>query len=92
MARIGAAAKEFEAALIDSWWKAMQGSFAEEKSSGIGQPEALQDLSRQTMAAAVAEAGGLGIASMILDQLKLGNSVGTAGKPVPGDGRTPTEV
>lgn len=70
MARVRAAAQEFEAALINSWWQAMQGSFSDQDGDKLtGDSGVRQDLSRQTMASAIAEVGGIGFASMMVRQL-----------------------
>lgn len=76
MERIRAAAREFEAAMINAWWQAMQATFTEQDGDKLsGSSGALGDLSRQTMSAAIAEAGGLGFSSLIVSQLdKAGGS------------------
>jgi Rod binding domain-containing protein len=69
--KLEAAAKEFEAAMINAWWQSMQESFHDGSEDKLtGDSSVLQDLSRQTMASAIASAGGIGFASMIVKQLK----------------------
>lgn len=71
MDRLRSAAQEFEAAMLNAWWQAMQSSFPEDGEGSLsGDPGVLQDLSRQTMSAAIAEAGGIGFSRMILEQLQ----------------------
>lgn len=65
------AAHEFEAMLLTSLWKSM-------KQNGLGEDEQsldpgsndLQDLGLQAMSTAVSNAGGLGLAEMIVKQLE----------------------
>jgi Rod binding domain-containing protein len=73
VARIQTAAKEFEAAMISAWWEAMQTTFTQNEPEKLtGDSGVLQDLSRQTMASAIASAGGIGVAKDIVRKLVTG--------------------
>ena len=71
MERVRAAAQEFEAALVNAWWQAMEGVSGEQDADGplTGNSGVLGDFSRQTMATAIAQAGGIGLSRMIVEKL-----------------------
>lgn len=67
------AAMDFEAMLLESWWKSMKATFGEE--DGEAGSEALDDLSIEAMSTAIASGGGLGLARLLLGQLQAESAV-----------------
>jgi Rod binding domain-containing protein len=61
------AAREFESILISSLWKSMKTTVAGEDDSGAN--ETLNDVGIQAASSAIARAGGLGIAKLIVRAL-----------------------
>ncbi|MBZ5628023.1 MAG: rod-binding protein [Acidobacteriia bacterium] len=61
------AASEFESILLSSLWKSMKTTVAGADDSGAG--ETLSDLGIQAVSSALARAGGLGIAKLIVRAL-----------------------
>lgn len=70
MVKLGKAAGEFEAMLLQSLWKSMKSSFSDPEDPNFDPTlENFDDLSMQALAGAVGNAGGLGIKGMILKYL-----------------------
>jgi Rod binding domain-containing protein len=70
LAKLGKAAGEFEAMLLQSLWKSMKSSFSDPEDPNFDPTlENFDDLSMQALAGAVGNAGGLGIKEMILKYL-----------------------
>ena len=66
--RLLEAAQDFEAMLLESWWRSMKETFGKDEGEVGG--EAMDDLGIQAMSTAIAGAGGLGIATALLEQLR----------------------
>ena len=63
-------AQEFEAILINSWWRSMKDSFSS-LSGSEDEPahETLDDWSMQAMSSAIAASGGLGLSTLLIRHL-----------------------
>jgi Rod binding domain-containing protein len=64
------AAVEFESQLLSSLWKSMKSSFDPEDDSSDPASQSFQDFGVESMCAAVAKAGGLGISKLIVHSLE----------------------
>ncbi|MGH9685673.1 MAG: hypothetical protein ACRD5K_01090 [Candidatus Acidiferrales bacterium] len=70
MLKLKKAATQFEAMLLEKWWSSMkQSGLSEDDSSDPGQGT-LDNMGMQAMSTAVAGAGGIGIASMLVHSLQ----------------------
>ncbi|MGH9738526.1 MAG: hypothetical protein ACRD4X_08040 [Candidatus Acidiferrales bacterium] len=70
MLKLKKAATQFEAMLLEKWWSSMKESgLSEDDSSDPGQGT-LDNMGMQAMSTAVAGAGGIGIASMLVHSLQ----------------------
>lgn len=70
MLKLKKAATQFEAMLLEKWWSSMKESgLSEDDSSDPGQGT-LDNVGMQAMSTAVAGAGGIGIASMLVHSLQ----------------------
>ena len=63
-------AQEFEAILINSWWRSMKDSFSS-LSGSEDEPahETLDDWSMQAMSSAIAASGGVGLSTLLIRHL-----------------------
>lgn len=78
------AAQEFEAILLTQWLEKMQQSFSDSEQSGDPAHETLSSFGTQAVATALSERGGIGIARMLLRQLKTtAGNTGLPSQPVP---------
>lgn len=70
MLKLKKAATQFEAMLLEKWWSSMKESgLSEDDSSDPGQGT-LDNMGMQAMSTAIAGAGGIGIASMLVHSLQ----------------------
>lgn len=76
------AAREFEAILLTQWLEKMQQSFSNSEQNQDPAHDTLSSLGTQAVATALAERGGIGISTMLLQHLKAsGESRAPASQP-----------
>ena len=87
-AKIEKAGKDFESILLGSWLQKAEQSFAtvpggdEDGDDDVGK-EQFQSMAMQSLAGSLTASGGIGIAHMITEHLKMADRKETAGKEPP---------